>query len=269
MSMTATMPDRDRIEQLVRSILSQNGSVGTNGLQPNLLVNISARHCHLRQEDVETLFGPGYKLTELKRLYPGDRLRRERDGGRGRTSAADDPGRSHPRPGAVVQPGRIGVHRRDQPGHRTPGADVGRHRRLARLPPDRTQGEPRDLAQGVSSAPRGTSTWGRRTPNITGSRRRTGSTSASKAPCAATLEGLLVRTHPDWKLEVHIDTDEANACDLTRATKVAMFKAVRSGAISSQQLSPALRRENGDWLRSVAEVPVPLLPRRDAHPIDP
>ena len=32
-----------------------------------------------------------------------------------------------------------------------------------------------------------------------------------KSPCPSTLEGLLVRTHPDWKLEVHIDTDEANA----------------------------------------------------------
>ena len=31
-----------------------------------------------------------------------------------------------------------------------------------------------------------------------------------ESPCPSTLEGLLVRTHPDWKLEVHIDTDEAN-----------------------------------------------------------
>ena len=30
--------------------------------------------------------------------------------------------------------------------------------------------------------------------------------------------------HPDWKLEVHIDTDEATACDLERATKVELLK---------------------------------------------
>ena len=39
-----------------------------------------------------------------------------------------------------------------------------------------------------------------------------------EGPCPTTLEGLLVRTHPDWKLEVHIDTDEANCCDLPHAT---------------------------------------------------
>ena len=46
-----------------------------------------------------------------------------------------------------------------------------------------------------------------------------------EGPCPTTLEGLLVRTHPDWKLEVHIDTDEANCCDLTHATKVTLVKA--------------------------------------------
>mgnify|MGYP000907694886 CR=1 FL=1 len=45
------------------------------------------------------------------------------------------------------------------------------------------------------------------------------------SPCPSTLEGLLVRTHPDWKLEVHIDTDEANACDLAHATSVDLTKA--------------------------------------------
>jgi hypothetical protein len=37
---------------------------------PNaLLVNISARHCHLTQAAVEALFGPGHKLTPMKGLY--------------------------------------------------------------------------------------------------------------------------------------------------------------------------------------------------------
>ncbi len=46
-----------------------------------------------------------------------------------------------------------------------------------------------------------------------------------ESPCPSTLEGLLVRTHPDWKLEVHIDTDEANCCDLPHATRVTLTKA--------------------------------------------
>ena len=47
-----------------------------------------------------------------------------------------------------------------------------------------------------------------------------------EGPCPTTLEGLLVRTHPDWKLEVHIDTDEANCCDLPHATNVTLSRAV-------------------------------------------
>ncbi len=37
---------------------------------PNgLVVNISARHCHLTEEAVEALFGKGHKLTPYKELY--------------------------------------------------------------------------------------------------------------------------------------------------------------------------------------------------------
>ena len=45
-----------------------------------------------------------------------------------------------------------------------------------------------------------------------------------EGPCPTTLNGLLVRTHPDWKLEVHIDTDEANCSDLPHATHVMLAK---------------------------------------------
>jgi putative phosphotransacetylase len=33
-------------------------------------------------------------------------------------------------------------------------------------------------------------------------------------PCGIVLEKLLVRADPSFKLEVHIDTDEGNACNL-------------------------------------------------------
>jgi len=33
-------------------------------------------------------------------------------------------------------------------------------------------------------------------------------------PCGLALDRLLVRADPSFKLEVHIDTDEGNACNL-------------------------------------------------------
>ena len=42
--------------------------------------------------------------------------------------------------------------------------------------------------------------------------------------CTTRFDELLARVDPSFKLEVHMDTDEANACDLERATKVELFK---------------------------------------------
>jgi propanediol utilization protein len=40
-----------------------------------------------------------------------------------------------------------------------------------------------------------------------------------------TFEGMVCRVDEAFKLEVHIDTDEGNACDLTNATHVELLKA--------------------------------------------
>jgi putative phosphotransacetylase len=37
-------------------------------------------------------------------------------------------------------------------------------------------------------------------------------------PCAMTFDRVLVRVSKDFKLEVHIDTDEGNACGLSANT---------------------------------------------------
>jgi len=43
-------------------------------------------------------------------------------------------------------------------------------------------------------------------------------------PCAVSLDAMLVRVDPSFKLEVHIDTDEGNACDLDSATHMQLLK---------------------------------------------
>jgi propanediol utilization protein len=45
-----------------------------------------------------------------------------------------------------------------------------------------------------------------------------------KSDCSMMLEDLLVRMAPATKLEVHLDTDEGNACNLARATFFELFK---------------------------------------------
>src|SRR5690606_11698244 len=43
-------------------------------------------------------------------------------------------------------------------------------------------------------------------------------------PCGVTFDGVKVRYHPKVILEVHIDTDEGNACDLESATSMQLIK---------------------------------------------
>jgi propanediol utilization protein len=42
--------------------------------------------------------------------------------------------------------------------------------------------------------------------------------------CPTVLEDLLCRVDPRYKLEIHLDTDEGNACNLQDATGVELFK---------------------------------------------
>jgi putative phosphotransacetylase len=220
--------NRSSIERLVRDALQRqltgNGKPGPNGraAPPRLVVNISARHCHVTQEDLERLFGPGHRLTPFKPLY--------QDG----FFAAEEtvtiisprhrmipqlrilgPCRDHSQVelaftdaislGLDVPVRRSGDHR-DSPGCYLLGPagmielprGVIRHERHVHM-------GPADAAQyGVKDGER------------LKLRVRSG--------CAMVLEDLLVRVAPTSKLEVHLDTDEGNACDLPHATGVELFK---------------------------------------------
>src|SRR5262245_8673432 len=71
--MTTATLDRRMVERLVRETLRSrlgSGRHAANGVaKPNLVVNVSARHAHVTQEDLERLFGKGHKLTPFKWLY--------------------------------------------------------------------------------------------------------------------------------------------------------------------------------------------------------
>src|SRR2546422_6657527 len=74
----AAQLDRSIVENIVRQIVLVRGDgaapqktqAPTGGeYTPNVVVSISARHCHLTDEHVEILFGPGSKLIPEKPLY--------------------------------------------------------------------------------------------------------------------------------------------------------------------------------------------------------
>jgi putative phosphotransacetylase len=228
---TSTLVSRDRVEALVRSILlkqmeqgpSPNGRANGQAYEPKMVVNISARHCHLTQDHVDVLFGPGYQLTEMRRLY------QDTDFAANETVAVVGP-RQRMIPGVRI----LGPCRRFSQVELaftdaiSLGIDVP-----VRLSGD-VEGTPGclligpkgslALPQGVIRAERHVH-MGPSDADYYGVKHLDRMNMRVNSPCPSLLEGLLVRTHPDWKLEVHIDTDEANACDLAHATNVVLTKA--------------------------------------------
>ena len=63
--------DKREIEALTKLVISciQAGQEKGDGFQ--VQVGVSNRHIHLSQKDVETLFGPGHQLTKKKELMGG------------------------------------------------------------------------------------------------------------------------------------------------------------------------------------------------------
>jgi propanediol utilization protein len=213
------------VERLVREALRrQYGSNGhaEDGKRPRLVVNISARHCHVTQEDLERLFVPGHQLKVHKPLYQDGFFAAEETvtiiGPRHRmipNLRILGPCRDHSQVelaftdaislGLDVPVRKSGDHR-DSPGCYLLGPagmieltkGVIRHERHIHL-------GPADAAHyGVKDGDR---------LNL-----------RVKSTCSMVLEDLLVRLAPASKLEVHLDTDEGNACDLTHATKVELFR---------------------------------------------
>jgi putative phosphotransacetylase len=67
MASSATISRAD-VETLVREIVSRRLGPARGGA-PTLAVHASARHMHVSREDLDSLFGKGYELTELRPLY--------------------------------------------------------------------------------------------------------------------------------------------------------------------------------------------------------
>ena len=65
------MENYNDVERITRMVLQAIESTKENESRMTVPVGVSARHIHLTKEDVETLFGAGYELTKKKELMGG------------------------------------------------------------------------------------------------------------------------------------------------------------------------------------------------------
>lgn len=227
--------NRSIVEQIVRQIVvQQNGaprspspSVSRPGdskaVEPKLVVSISARHCHLSDEHVEILFGPGHTLTPMKPLYQDGFFAAEETvmlvGPRRRMlPAVRILGPTRPQSQvelAFTDAISLGV---DAPVRHsgkisgTPGCVLVGPRGVV------------ELEQGVIRAARHVHMNYRDAEHYGVQNGELMKLRIESFGCSVVFEDLLVRADATSKLEVHIDTDEGNACCLDAATRVELFR---------------------------------------------
>jgi putative phosphotransacetylase len=213
-STSTSTPTRAQIEQLVRASLRRQmagGAVKSDGPNP-LIVNSSARHCHLTPEAVETLFGKGRTLTPMKWLYQKDQFAAEETvtliGPRSRVISnlrILGPCRNLNQvelayTDAISLGFKIPVRNSgDIAG--TPGCMLMGPAGFLEMPEGVIRAAPH-----VHMAPEDAAHYG--VENKSFMKLRVG------GDVGVTFDRIFVRVDPSFKLEVHIDTDESNACGL-------------------------------------------------------
>lgn len=225
--------DRVQVERLVREALRDRWTGQSRSSQPikppssnagpnPLVVNVSARHAHVTQAHLEILFGTGSKLTKLKDLYQQGEFASEQ------------------------QVNVIGPRNRMIPGVRI----LGPCRDYTQVElaytdgiflgidlPLRISGDHKDTIGAILVGPKGAVALDR---GVIRAERHVhmhpddathyGVKDADymklkiDGPCGVTFDRVKVRVNPKVKLEIHIDTDEGNACDLRSATRMELIR---------------------------------------------
>ena len=190
---------------------------------PNpLVVNVSARHCHLTQEAVETLFGKGHQLTVWKPLYQD-----------GQFAAEETVTLIGPRSRVISNLRILGPCRTLNQVELAYTDAIALGFEIPLRLSGNIDGTPGGMLMGqagffemnrgviralrhVHMHPNDAEFYG--VKNGDDMKLKIG------GPCAVTFDKLLVRVDKSFKLEVHIDTDEGNACDLQPHTPCELLK---------------------------------------------
>jgi putative phosphotransacetylase len=187
-----------------------------------LLVNVSARHCHLTQAAVEALFGPGHQLTPFKWLYQD-----------GQFAAKETVTLIGPRSRVISNLRILGPCRTLNQVELAYTDAIALGFEVPLRSSGNIQGTPGCMLMGpagffempdgviralrhVHMHPKDASFHGVKAGEMMSLK--------VGGPCAMTFEQMLVRVDPSFKLEVHIDTDEGNACNLQPDTPCELTK---------------------------------------------
>lgn len=220
------MMEQKLLEQIVSRVLAAMPDLGQAGqVEAGIPVGVSNRHIHLSAGHVETLFGSGYTLTRHKDLKQvGEFAAQE-------TVTLVGP-KGIMRGVRVLGPARAFTQLEIA---RTDGFSLGV------IPPLRDSGNIQGSPGIVIVGPKGAVTLtegvicaarhihmqaedARRLKVADGDR----VTVKVSGPRGGTFDQVLVRVKPDFRLEFHIDTDEANAAELKTGDIVTLVKAGES-----------------------------------------
>jgi putative phosphotransacetylase len=233
MSAPSSPPSRAAVEQLVRqAVYARLGQVSPGRVDepgrsaapgPNpLLVNVSARHCHVTQEALEALFGKGARLTVHRDLYQ-----------KGHFAAKETVTIIGPRSRMISNLRILGPCRQINQVELAYSDGVA----LGFDLPHRISGDIRGTLGGMLMGPAG---FFEMKEGIIRAMRHVHMSPADAeyygvkagdrmklkvgGDAPIVFDGLVARVDPATRLEVHIDTDEGNACNLQPDTPCELVK---------------------------------------------
>lgn len=200
--------DIEQITKLVMQAIEESKAVTAKMTVP---IGVSARHIHLTQEDVETLFGAGYQLTKKKDLMGGQFAANEQCTLVGLKLRAIENVRIL---GPVRSKSQVEISATDA---RTLGVNA----------PLRQSGDTKDSAAIALAGPKGVvylkegCIVAARHIHMTPEEAAAASLKDGDFVSVrmgnergAVLDHVKIRVDESFSLEMHIDTDEANACQV-------------------------------------------------------
>ena len=221
--MGSAILDRSAVEQIVRQVALEHLHKSRNGKAPVLTVQTSSRHMHVCREDMDVLFGPGAELTFDRPLFQ-----------EGNFAAKETVTIVGPRNRLISNLRILGPMRKQSQVELafTDAIMLGFHNIPIRLSGD-IKGTPGAIIIGpkgvvklkegviraaihVHMSPTEAAHFG----VSHGDRMKL----AVGGPAGLTFNHVHVRIDPASRLNVHMDTDEANACGLHLTKEIELFK---------------------------------------------